>query len=1063
MSLLNAKWAQHSDDHDGAPEQLWRSLDQLADRPAFRDWMEREFPAAASELPTNLSRRRWLQLMGASLVFGGLAGCRWDAEEFAPLTVRPQNRVPGERQYFATSWEVAGVARPLTVTSIDGRPIKVEGNASHPFGLGGTDLFDQAMILSLYDPDRSEELVQRVRSELVRRRWDEFETALKGQLDEHTGDQGSGLAIVVNASSSPTRRRLEDTIRVRFPAARWVHHEPLCLENELRGIELLLGERLRPQYRVRDARVIVCFDADPLGRHPAATRMIRDWSNRRDPDGDWMNRLYAFESDVSVTGSNADHRYALRSSDIPGLVVRLEQRLAATLDVRNENQTESHSADTVLEAEETTEEELLAALVDDLRSSRGQSLLIAGPQQPAEVHARVHRLNRLLENIGKTLYYTEEPSVVPAEAKDIGESQNSLESLSRHMESGAIQTLLILDSNPAYGSAASARFREALGKVPFAVHAGLYRDETGELCRWHVPLAHPLESWGDSRTWDGTVTLSQPLISPLFGGRTACELLALLSGDSRPDAAELIRETLGEAAPRLVHGEQEWRRAVHDGFVSGSALAPQSRQQLPGMERDLPFGELTLAERNFVQEKIELVVSPDRSVLDGRFANNGWLQETPDAITKLTWDNAAVIAPATAQALKVSQGDVIRITASGSQVELPVFVLPGVAADSIQLSLGYGRKRAGRVGGLTAANNATSVHSSAPSVGVDVSPLLIRDQQRVLPLEDLTVTGSRRELATTQEHFAIDVAGLEAMGQRLGQLVRSGTLDEYHEHADFAQHRAPHHPPLESLWEEHSYEDGHAWGMTIDLNRCIGCNACTVACQSENNVPIVGRDQVLAGREMHWLRVDRYFTGDSAAPDVVHQPVACHHCENAPCEQVCPVAATVHSDEGLNDMVYNRCIGTRYCANNCPYKVRRFNFFDYNAPLTEPGNELTQLILNPDVTVRSRGVMEKCTYCVQRIQDVKIDAGNARRSIEDGEVQTACQQACPAQAIVFGDLNDPNSSVAQAHASPRAYGMLSELNTKPRTRYLARIRNPHPWLAAERAQSLQFADRNSSE
>ena len=432
------------------------------------------------------------------------------------------------------------------------------------------------------------------------------------------------------------------------------------------------------------------------------------------------------------------------------------------------------------------------------------------------------------------------------------------------------------------------------------------------------------------------------------------------------------------------------------------------------------------------------MISRDASLFDGRFANNSWLQETPDPITKLTWDNAALMSPSTAKEHGVSHGDIIRVSAHSSDVELPAFVLPGVANGSIQLALGYGRPVAGHVGGMESAD--------VPPVGVDVSPLMSADGNSAVTGVFIERTGETRELATTQDHFAIDTVGLEAISGRIGELVRTGTLSEYESHPDFAQHRGPHHPPLESLWKEREY-DGHAWGMAIDLNRCVGCNACMLACQSENNVPVVGREQVLAGREMHWLRVDRYFAGDPEEPEVAHQPLACHHCENAPCEQVCPVAATVHSDEGLNDMVYNRCIGTRYCANNCPYKVRRFNFFDYNASLSEPGNELTHLVMNPDVAVRSRGVMEKCTYCVQRIQSVKIDAKNERREIADGEIQPACQQSCPAQAIVFGDLNDPESAVSKAHADSRSYGMLAELNTKPRTKYLARIRNPHPWLA----------------
>ncbi|MCR9202380.1 MAG: 4Fe-4S dicluster domain-containing protein, partial [Planctomycetaceae bacterium] len=500
----------------------------------------------------------------------------------------------------------------------------------------------------------------------------------------------------------------------------------------------------------------------------------------------------------------------------------------------------------------------------------------------------------------------------------------------------------------------------------------------------------------------------------------------LVGEPARGDA--LIRQSLTSLDRRFAHSKF-WRSVVHDGFLD-EEQPKASVNPWPSATADPVLADVS-------PDALEVVVSYSPATHDGRFANNGWLQETPDAVSKLTWDNAATMSPATAAKLNVKHGDVVRITAGRGEVELPVFELPGVAAGSIQLTLGYGRTAAGHVGGL--------VDEDVAPVGVDVSVLLATGNSRVLTDVRLEPTGRTHQLATTQDHFAIDTVGLEAIGARVGELVRTGTLAEYEQHADFAKHRGPHHPPLESLWEEKEY-DGHAWGMAIDLNRCIGCNACMVGCQSENNVPIVGKEQVLDGREMHWLRIDRYFAGEPDDPEVAHQPLACHHCENAPCEQVCPVAATVHSDEGLNDMVYNRCIGTRYCANNCPYKVRRFNFFDYNAPLEEPGKELVQLSINPDVTVRSRGVMEKCTYCVQRIQDTKIDAKNGQRSVADGEIQTACQQACPAEAIVFGDLNDGNSKVAQLHADNRAYGMLAELNTKPRTMYLARIRNPHPWL-----------------
>lgn len=1020
------------------PKRYWRSLNELADKPAFRDWMSREFPTAGSELPESVSRRRWMQLMGASLAFGGMVGCRWETEEFAPFSVRPQNRTPGEKQYFASSWELGGVGRPLSVTSIDGRPIKVDGNKQHPFTGGGTDAFDQASILSLYDPDRSEGLVEKVGKQLTNRTWEEFDAAIGAQIAVHEKRKGKGLAILCGASSSLTRQRMQQLALARFPQAIWSQLEPSYQRNAVAGATIAFGEVVRPQYDFSKARVIACLDADPMGSHPSAMNMIREWADRRDPNGDWMNRVYSFESGMSLSGTNADHRVAVRSTDIPAMVARLETLVAAALKTSVTQSDVPKLGDGAGKANR-----VLTALADDLVKSKGQSLLLAGSHQPPEVHARIHRLNSLLGNVGTTVSYSVDPLA------DSMAAATDLSTLVDAMESGSVETLLVLDSNPAFGQVDSARFVSAISKVAFSVHAGVYRDETSTHCKWHVPAAHYLETWGDCQSWDGSATLAQPMIAPLFGGRSIPELLSLFTRPGLTAPEQLVRKALMSWSTEAVKPpkgtvrlktEAEWRKAVHDGYVNDSAFAVREMTLASELESRLPAGELTSAEQALPTDQIEAVVNLDASVYDGQFANNGWLQETPDPMTKLTWDNAAIMGPATAAALGVEHEDVVQLTANGQSIELPTFVLPGVATNSVQLAIGYGRMVAGHVGGLSTDDIA--------SVGVDITPLLATPDSFVLTGVKITPAGRTHKLATTQDHFAIDAVGFEAIGARLGELVRTGTLEEYEQHPDFAAHRGPHHPPLESLWEEPKYE-GHAWGMAIDLNRCIGCNACTVACQSENNVPIVGQEQVLAGREMSWLRIDRYFAGDVEDPEVAHQPVACHHCENAPCEQVCPVAATVHSDEGLNDMVYNRCVGTRYCANNCPYKVRRFNFFNYNEEVEQPENVLQKMILNPEVTVRSRGVMEKCTYCVQRIQDTKIDAKNERRAIEDGEIQSACQVACPAQAIMFGDLNDPESAVAKAHSDDRSYGMLAELNVKPRTKYLARIRNPHPWLAEE--------------
>ncbi len=988
----------------------WRSLDEISETAEFKEFLHREFPEAASEIPRGLSRRRWLQLMGASLALGGIAGCRWQAEKIAPFAVRPEGRTPGVSQRYATAHEVGGIGRSLLVTTFDGRPIKVECNPDHPASAGATDVFDQATILQLYDPDRSRGLVETVAGQQFQRTWTDFEESVGKHFAGPHARGGHEFCVLAEASSSPSRMRLQQELLKKYPKVRWYEYESASRDHEVEGTRLAFGRSLSVDWHFEKARVVLCLDADPLGTHPNSTRHIRDWSAGRAPEDGPMNRLYVVESRFTLTGANADHRFAVRSSDIGPLLLELETRLEQRLQERRPPRNDDRGL---------RREQFLTAVVDDLIKHRRRSLVAVGAGQPAHVHATAHRINGLLRNAGHTVLYRAHSDERDSHADAIRE----VTSLAR---SGAVSTLLILGGNPVYDTPADLQFRAALKQVPYSIHLSHYRDETSRCCRWHLPRTHAFESWGDTRTHDGTVTAIQPLIGPLVGGRTDLELLAMVLG-RKSDGKQIVRETVKAELGADEFGNG-WKRFLHDGFVKDSAWKMVAIDPAP--RSDDP-------KRSTSNPGLEIVFSPSPSVYDGRFANNGWLQELPDPLTKLTWDNAALIAPETAGRLGVENGTIVELDYRGRTLELPAYVLPGQAADSINVHLGYGRAEAGIVAG--------SMEQGIPSVGVNANEIRCSDAMSFDVGIKVVSTGRKYDLATTQDHFAIDRAGQEELAGRIGDLVREATLDEYNKHPDFAQHHG-HKLATEPLWKERDY-DGHAWGMSIDLTKCVGCNACVVACQSENNVPIVGKEQVGRGREMHWLRIDRYFKGEPEQPEVAHQPVACHHCENAPCEQVCPVAATVHSDEGLNDMVYNRCIGTRYCANNCPYKVRRFNFFDYNAQLEEASSELQRMVLNPEVTVRSRGVMEKCTYCVQRIQSAKIDAKNDRRPIQDGEIQTACQQACPANAIEFGDLNQKNSRVAKAHAASRSYGMLAELNTKPRTQYLARIRNPHPALA----------------
>lgn len=991
----------------------WRSLGELEGSPEFQKFLHREFPTSASELPAGVSRRRWMQLMGASFALATVAGCRWETERIAPFAERPDGRIPGEAQKFATSIELAGGVRNLLVTCYDGRPIKVEGNSDHPQSRGATDIYAQAAILDLYDPDRSSELRQRIERQSFVRDWDDFSKWAQQHLADAQSSDGRGVALLIEPTASPSMHAMFERFRTTFPKARLFEHSSLPRVHRHPGSGERFDAAYRTQYDLSQARVIVCLDEDLIGRHPNAISNARGYAERRDPDGDWMNRMYCVESQFSITGAAADHRLPLKSSKIGKWLSLLEQAI-------HEHETSGDTfTDEVLE-EGSDEYRFLHAVAEDLVAHRGQAFIAVGQHQPTEVHARVQQLNARLRNVGSTVRYSVDPTAIA----DLGD----LEQLTLAMQSGSVETLLILGGNPVFDALGDVPFAEALSKIKHSIRLGVYEDETSRLCQWHLPQAHAFEAWGDVRAFDGTYSVSQPLIEPLLNGKSGIEVLSLLTSYWR-EPMQIVRDSARDLVGKPL-SDKDWRRLIHDGFTAGPQLASLQPIAANGEAAELASGGGI--------DELELVFTASDTTYDGRFGNNGWLQETPDALTKLTWDNAAILSPRTANALGIEHATLVDVAVGDKTLRVPAFVLPGQADGSIGLAVGYGRTAAGHVGG--------SAIDDVTPVGVNVNRLRTTASPFVATKVSITPTGEAYKLATTQEHHAIDSLGFEEIGQRVRELVREGTIEEYREHPDFAHHD-DHHPPLKSLWEEPSY-DGHAWGMAIDLNKCIGCNACMVACQSENNVPIVGKDQVALGREMHWLRTDRYFTGDVSNPQVATQPVACHHCENAPCEQVCPVAATVHSDEGLNDMIYNRCVGTRYCANNCPYKVRRFNFFDNSKQFTEPGRELVQLAVNPEVSVRSRGVMEKCTYCVQRIQHAKIDAGNDRRPIRDGEIQTACQQACPTQAIEFGDLNQKDSRVAEAHADPRAYGMLAELNVKPRTKYLARIRNLHPWLAS---------------
>jgi molybdopterin-containing oxidoreductase family iron-sulfur binding subunit len=968
----------------------WRSLEELAATPEFGEMLQREFAQMLPVEGTSLSRRRFVQLMGASMALAGISGCSIQPEEdILPYTKQPEEIIPGKPLYFATAMCMGGYSRGVLVESHMGRPTKIEGNPDHPASLGATTLFEQASILTLYDPDRS-----RAPSYLgAIRSWEPMQAELSSAVAAQQALQGEGLRLLLPTSTSPTLAAQLRRLRQTFPRAEVVFYDPVGSEAARRGARDAFGRWTEVVHDVGAADVILSIDCDLLAEGPGAVRHARDFSTRRraPQGGTAMNRLYAVESSPTSTGTIADHRLSLAPHRVEAFV----RALAAELEVPG--------------AQAQPESELAAPLqsiAQDLRAHRGRSLIVAGPSAAPEVHILVHAMNEALGNLGRTVRLGEPLEVEP------GDRHLALRRLSEDMHAGKVDLLLIAGVNPVFELPPELDFSAALEKVRLRVHAGLYRDETAEYCQWHVPLSHYLEAWSDARAFDGTASIVQPLIAPLYNSRSIHELLELILGGDAVSGRELVRSTWRERSG-AIDFDRNWRRWVHDGWIPGTSIEHRSLAIDPSGVR---AAALSLDSRHAERSGLSVALRPDPTIWDGSFANNGWLQECPKPHTRITWDNAALLSPATAERLSVRSEDKVRVTVDGQSLELAAWVLPAHADDTVTVHLGYGRRRAGKVGRGT---------------GFNAYPLRTLDQMWTRPGATLEKIGGRYRLASTQIHHNME-------GRHL---VRHATIDEYRQHPDFV-HALGHAEAAEiSIMPGFEYE-GHRWGMVVDLGSCIGCNACLVACHAENNISIVGKEEVLNGREMHWIRIDRYFEGELDQPATLHQPVMCQHCEQAPCEVVCPVSATVHTHEGLNTMAYNRCVGTRYCANNCPYKVRRFNFYQY----ADQEHETLALQRNPNVTVRSRGVMEKCSYCVQRINRARIEATVRDLPISQLGLQSACQQACPTRAISFGDLNDEQSEVSQLRASELNYGILEELGTRPRTTYLARLSNPNPVL-----------------
>ena len=991
-------------------KRYWRSVDELANTPEFQAAVEKEFPGSPHGWGDEVSRRGFLKFMGASAALAGLAGCTKQPDEpIYPYIKAPEDLILGKPMYFATAHPFVTGAVPLLVKTDQFRPIKIDGNPEHPYNQGSSDPFTQATLLDLYDPDRSQHVTYRGEN----REWAEFAVELRNKVIS-TKD-GTGIYFLSETITSPTLARQWREVQAKYPNAKLVQYDPA-----IAGTALASG--LNVQYDLADADVIVSLDADFLSGagFPGFHQLVRQYAERR-KSPEKLNRLYAIESTPTTTGLKAEHRLGLRASEIPAFAAELAKAIGI----------EVLPVPSVAWTDE--QKKFLAALAKDLKAHPGKCVVIPGLYQDPTVANHALVINEVLGNSGKTVSY-------PARLSALSSNQTAeLKSLVADLNAGKVDWLVILNANPVYNAPADLNFAAAFEKAKMTAHLGSHVDETGQNAQWHIPAAHFLESWSDARAYDRTVSIVQPMIDPLYGGKTAHHFFQALLDEPGLSPYEAVRETWKP----VIKGDFEtgWRKALHQGWVEGTAdLSDITFSVLqPGVSWPAPAPS--------PKDSLEIIFRPDPNVYDGRWANVGWLQELPKPVTNLSWDNAALVSGATLTKYGLEEDDIVELTVNGRKVNAPVIVVPGHPDNSVTVHFGYGRSFAGRVGSGAGFNAYLIRTSDAPFYTVG-------SMKKVEGKWGLAVTKShfqdhRPKLFGGQGNGNNSLEADEAISER--GIIRYATLDEYKADPGFANEGETHTTTDKSntLFPNWEYKD-NAWGMSIDMNSCTGCNACIIGCYAENNIAVVGKQQVRIGRNMQWLRIDTYFEGDLAAPRAHFQPMACQHCENAPCEQVCPVGATVHTPEGLNAMVYNRCVGTRYCSNNCPYKVRRFNFLLYSDFETES----LKLMRNPDVTVRSRGVMEKCSYCLQRISAAKIEADKENRAIRDGEVVTACQQACPAQAISFGNINDKQSKVAKLQADERSYQVLADLNTRPRTKYVAAVLNLNPELQARPVEHL---------
>jgi len=1001
----------------------WKSLNELAQNEEYKKYAEREFPENATEMTDQVSRRSFLRVMGASIALAGFASCRKPVQKILPYSRQPEDMVLGEPLFYATSMPFQDSVTGLLITNGEGRPLKIEGNPEHPASAGRTNIYHQASILGMYDPDRSR--APRFNGEKVSK--EEFITF----AEDHFSDTDRRILFIDEATSSPTYHRIKQQVVDQFGNAEWVTFEPFSENNVIEGNQIAFGQRLRTVNHFDRADVVLALDDDfmnPQSGKNSVENSLKLTSKRKvESTDDSMSRIFSVENAFTNTGSYADHRLRLKTSQIAPFTVALAAKLSESI-----SGLEAFSGVT----NEFLNHDWVEKLAGELIDAQGNSIITLGADHSAQTHAAVAAMNYALGNSGETVTYHELPY---RENRD--EHQAFLDAITE-LKAGVYDTVVMVGGNIAYTAPADLDLAQALGNVETTIHLSDYFDETSRLCNWHVNRAHYLEAWGDGLSFSGQRSIIQPQIQPLFDGFSEIEFLNSIITGEDSTGYDLVQETWSDFITSDFN--RRWEEILHDGIDEESGF-DSADVSLAGNLSDSVQDLLNMQ----AVDGIEIAIKPDVRLFDGRFANIGWLQELPEPMTKITWDNVALMSPATAEKIginpqrsfRTNDVPVVTISAAGTSLEIAAWVEPGHADDSITLTVGYGRENLGRV---------------ADGVGVDTYPLRTTDHLFYQPA-NVEPSGATYEVACVQDHHSLE-------GR---DMIRTATLQEYRENPDFASFESFHgfevpgmkealaegdeRGPISLFNEMYGPDHQPQWGMTIDLNSCFGCGVCTIACQAENNIPVIGKREVGRRRIMHWIRTDRYYEGDEDNPTAYHQPVPCMHCELAPCEQVCPVSATTHSEDGINQMTYNRCIGTRYCANNCPFKVRRFNFFNYTKEYLTTGDdpEIIQMAMNPEVTVRFRGVMEKCTYCVQRVNREKIKAkvATGSRKPADGTVKTACQQACPANAISFGDLTDDNSEVSKNKRNDRNYVMLEEMNVRPRTSYLARLSNKNPELA----------------